>query len=178
MSNCELTCCFTGHRPEKLPWGADERDPRCLTLKRSMEREIEALYREGYRHFITGLARGSDLYFAEAALAVKENYPLLTLEGAAPFRGQADRWAEKDRLRWQAVLEACDRQTVMQEGYDRGCMHRRDRYMVDHSDLILAVFDGSPGGTRYTLDYAMRRRLEVRLLDLNHPEAPAVRLTV
>lgn len=28
--NRETTCCFTGHRPEKLPWREDEGDPRCL----------------------------------------------------------------------------------------------------------------------------------------------------
>ena len=178
MSDWSVTCCFTGHRPEKLPWGTDERDPRCIALKQSMEGEIEALYRDGCRHFITGMARGVDLYFAEAALAVKERYPLLVLEAAIPFRGQADRWKEGDRQRWQNVLDACDRETLVQEHYDRGCMHRRDRYMVDRADIILAVFDGTPGGTRYTLDYAMRRRLEIRLFDLKRPEEPATRLTV
>lgn len=174
----EKTCCFTGHRPEKLPWGADERDPRCLALKRSMEREIEGLYLRGYRHFISGMARGADLYFVEAALAVREKYPELSVEGAVPCEGQADRWPEAERRRWRAALDACDLETVVQHHYDRWCMHRRDRYMVDRSAAILAAFDGTPGGTMYTLNYAMDHGLEILLLDLNHPEARATRLEV
>lgn len=172
----EHTCCFTGHRPGKLPWKTDERDPRCLALKQSMGREIERLYRSGYSHFITGMAQGADLYFAEAVLEWKETYPQITLEGAVPCQSQADRWPEAERLRWRRVLDACDLETLVQENYDRWCMHRRDRYMVDRSAAILAVFDGTPGGTMYTLNYAMERHLEIRLLDLNHPEAEAARL--
>ena len=41
------------------------------------------------------------------------------------------------------------------------CMQRRDRYMVDHASLLIAAFDGSAGGTRYTVEYAMRRGLDV-----------------
>ncbi len=174
----ETTCCFTGHRPEKLPWGADERDPRCLALKGSMEREIEALYLRGYRHFISGMARGADLYFVEAALAVREKYLELTVEGAVPCESQPARWPEEERCRWQAALDACDRTTLVQTHYDRWCMHRRDRYMVDRSAAVLAVFDGTPGGTMYTLNYAMDHGLEILLLDLNHPEARATRLEV
>ena len=170
------TCCFTGHRPTKLPWGYDERDPRCITLKRSLLREIEALYMQGYCRFISGMALGCDLYFAEAVLELKERYPALILEAALPFPGQADRWAEHHRARWQTVLNACDTVHTVQEYYDKGCMLRRDRYMVDNSSAILAVFDDTPGGTKYTLDYAAKKKLDIFLLDLNDTGAPALRM--
>ena len=80
----DKTCCFTGHRPEKLPWRTDEQDPRCILLKRSIEQEIEGLYRRGFRHFISGMAMGCDLYFAEAALKLREKYLNLSVEGAVP----------------------------------------------------------------------------------------------
>ena len=174
----ETTCCFTGHRPDKLPWGYDERDPRCLALKHSMVREIEGLYRRGFRHFISGMAQGCDLWFAEAALALREQYPDLTVEGAVPFPAQADRWPEDQRLRWQDILGRCDLETMVQQHYDRFCMFRRDRYMVDRSAAILAVFDGTPGGTQYTLNYAMDKKLEILLLDPLNPGAAAVHLTL
>lgn len=174
----EVTCCFTGHRPEKLPWGSDERDPRCLALKQSMLREAEGLYLRGYRHFISGMAHGCDLYFIEAVLALKEKYPSLTVEGAIPCPTQADHWRPEERRRWRGLLDRCDLETVVQQHYDRFCMLRRDRYMVDRSSAILAVFGGTPGGTRYTLNYAMDQKLEVFLLDLNRPGDPAVHLTV
>lgn len=170
------TCCFTGHRPAKLPWGGDERDPRCLSLKQSILRELERLYRQGYRHFICGMALGCDLYFAEAVLTLKERYPLITLEAALPFPGQAERWSAANRGRWQSILSRCDLETVVQEEYDRWCMLRRDRYMVSRSSAILAAFDDTPGGTKYTLDCAAKEGLEIFLLNLNAPDSPAVRL--
>ena len=170
------TCCFTGHRPAKLPWGYDERDPRCMALKRSLCREVEALYKAGFRRFISGMALGCDLYFAEAVLDLKEIYPPIRLEAAIPFPGQADRWSEDNRARWQAIMDACDAKYVVQSSYDRNCMLRRDRYMVDNSSAILAVFDNTPGGTKYTLDYAAKKRLTIFLLDLNDTNAPATRM--
>ena len=172
----EHTCCFTGHRPAKLPWGFDEEDPRCLALKGAIARELEGLYRRGARHFLSGMAQGCDLYFAEAVLELRRRHPEVSLECALPCAGQADRWPAADRARWQSILAACDVETVVQQHYDRFCMLRRDRYMVDRSRQILAVYDGSPGGTRYTLNYAMDRGLDILLLDLNRPEAEAVRL--
>lgn len=170
------TCCFTGHRPAKLPWGNDERDPRCLALKQSILRELERLYRKGFRHFISGMALGCDLYFAEAVLELKECYPTITLEAALPCPGQADRWSGFNRARWQQILESCDLETVVQDHYDRWCMLRRDRYMVERSSAVLAVFDDSPGGTKYTLDCAAKARLDIFLLDLNLPTAPATHI--
>ena len=172
------TCCFTGHRPDKLPWGYDERDPRCLALKHSMARELEGLYRRGFRHFISGMAQGCDLYFAEAVLDLREQYPDLTVEGAVPFPAQADHWRSDQRRRWRDILTRCDLETAVQQHYDRFCMLRRDRYMVDRSAAVLAVFDGTPGGTQYTLNYAMDQKLEILLLDPLNPGAGAVRLTL
>ncbi len=172
------TCCFTGHRPDKLPWGLNEQDRRCAALKASLNRELEELYRRGFRHFISGMAMGCDLYFAEAALALRERRPDVSVEGAVPCPGQAGKWPQPLRSRWRAILDACDLETVVQQHYDRFCMHRRDRYMVDRSATVLAVFDGTPGGTQYTLNYAMDRGREILLLDPARPEEAAVRFTL
>ena len=56
-----LTCAFSGHRPEKLPWREDESDPRCLALKIQMERQLRALCQEGCLRYLCGMARGTDL---------------------------------------------------------------------------------------------------------------------
>ena len=65
------TCCFTGHRPEKLPWGSDETDPRCAALKQKIRDAVESAYDGGMRHFICGMARGCDFYFAEAVVTLR-----------------------------------------------------------------------------------------------------------
>ena len=63
------SCCFTGHRSSKLPWGGNEADARCLELKRKLADALEELYGQGVRHFICGMATGCDMFFAEAVLA-------------------------------------------------------------------------------------------------------------
>ena len=68
----EKTCCFTGHRVDKLPWGDDESAPACLTLKRTIADVLASLYADGCRHFICGMATGSDIYCGEAVVALRE----------------------------------------------------------------------------------------------------------
>lgn len=170
------TCCFTGHRPEKLPWGEREDHPDCVALKQSMAEQLERLYQGGFRRFVCGMARGADFYFAQEVLALRQVHPDVTLEAALPCLGQAKRWGEADRLRWHRLVDACDVTTLVQEHYDRYCMPRRDRYMVDQSSALLAVYNGTRGGTQYTLNYAMEHRLDIYLFDLNHPQNPPTHL--
>ena len=163
----KTTCCFTGHRPDKLPWGTREEDPRCVALKGRISAALEEEYAAGVRHFISGMARGADLYFAEAVLELRERHPDVTLECARPCESQADRWPAGERERYQGILERCDYETLVQHHYDRFCMMRRNRYMVDRSARIIAVYDGVPrGGTAQTLAYALRCGLETDILEL------------
>ncbi len=156
----EQTCCFTGHRPNKLPWGDDESDPRCLALKAAIRREVEGAYDRGFRHFICGMAQGCDFYFCEAVLALRDERPGVTVEAAIPCEEQSGKWPRRDRERWERLVGLCDFETMVQRHYDRGCMLRRDRYMVDRSALLIAAFDGTAGGTQYTVAYAMKRDVE------------------
>ena len=98
MRGRPCTCCFTGHRPEKLPWGSDESDPRCTALKKKLSDAVEAAYEEGMRHFICGMARGCDFYFAEAVIELRRRKGDVSLEAAVPCLTQAERWPEEDRL--------------------------------------------------------------------------------
>lgn len=163
----EKTCCFTGHRPDKLPWGGDESDPRCLRLKQAIARAVENAYVSGARHFITGMARGVDLYCAEAVLDLREGEPDILLECARPCETQADSWPAAERARYRSILERCDFETLVQHRYDRYCMMRRNRYMVDRSGSLIAVYNGVPkGGTFQTLAYAMKKGLSIHTIDL------------
>ena len=161
MRTRETSCCFTGHRPGKLPWGYCEEDPRCLALKRRIADAAEAACAEGFRHFLCGMALGCDLYFCEIVLALRERYPDITVEAAIPCPTQADAWSPAQRARYRRLVDACDFETVVSAGYTPYCMQRRDRYMVDHAALLIAAFDGTPGGTRYTMQYAMSRGLSI-----------------
>ena len=157
----QVTCSFTGHRPEKLPWGTDESDPRCGALRRRLWDAVEAAYEQGYRHFICGMARGCDTWFCEEVLALRAAHPEVSVEAAIPCPSQSNGWSAADRLRYQKLVKLCDYETVVQQAYSPGCMQRRNRYMVDHAMLLIAAFDGTAGGTRYTVEYALRRGIEI-----------------
>ena len=166
MDGRALICCFTGHRPMKLPWGMNEDDPRCLDLKAELAARLEGLYELGFRRFLCGMAIGCDMYFAEAVLALREDHPDVRLEAVIPFGDQPGRWNEKQRRRYNALIDSADRVTVLQTVYTSDCMMRRNRWMVDRSDLLLACYDGRPGGTMNTILYAERSGLRVMLVEI------------
>ena len=151
------TCAFTGHRPQSLPFGFDESDKRCTSLKSVMRDQIVALIEnEGVTHFITGMALGVDMYAAEIVLDLKSKYPHITLESAIPCETQAIKWSVASRERYYNIAAKCDKETMLQREYTPDCMDKRNRYMVDHADYILAVWNGCPSGTGNTVRYANR----------------------
>ncbi|NLG25620.1 MAG: DUF1273 domain-containing protein [Clostridiales bacterium] len=148
------TASFTGHRLQKLPFGFDESSPGCRALKARLAQAIEGLIGEGYGDFISGGSLGSDLFAAEAVIALREKYPWARLEVAVPFPGQADRWSPAYRARYDDMLRQADRRTLISPVFDKGSLFRRNRYLVDRCDCLLAVYGGLPGGTRFTVEYA------------------------
>ena len=161
------TCCFTGHRPEKLPWGADEYSEDCILLKLKQIAEIEKLRRRGVTTFITGMAQGADIFAAEAVWTLKLAYPqeVIRLIAVRPYEGQADRWSAEYRERYYNILAVADEEVILRPHYSRGCMQERNRYMVDRAAHMIAVYNGEVGGTKYTVDYAVKKGLEVVVID-------------
>ena len=159
-------CAFTGHRPQRLPFGFDESDKRCTALKSAMQDQIAALIEDKeVTHFITGMALGIDVYAAEIVLDLKTKYPYITLESAIPCETQAVKWSVAARERYYNIAAKCDKETMLQREYTPGCMEKRNQYMVDHADYILAVWNGRPSGTGNTVRYAQKKGKFVIVID-------------
>ena len=161
MADFGKSCCFTGHRPQKLPWKYDENDIRCIEFKENLSAVINAVYESGITHFICGMALGCDMYCAEAVIELKKLHPDITLEAAVPYDGQESKWAEVSRRRYRSILMHCDKTTLIQDTYTPGCMMRRNRYMVDSANVLIACYDGKSGGTWNTIEYAIKLDKEV-----------------
>ena len=160
------TCCFTGHRPQSLPFRFDEQDSRCLRLKQVLRKEIERqIIEEGVTHFISGMAIGVDMYAAEIVLDLKRKYPQITLEAAIPCETQAVKWTVPLRERYYDIAARCDKETMLQRHYTPECMHKRNHYMVDAADTIIAVWNGSPSGTGKTVQYAADQGKTIVIID-------------
>jgi len=151
-----MVLAFAGHRPEKLPWGMDESDPRCGALKTQIAEGVLTAVDRGFTTFLCGMARGCDFYFAEAVLEAKARYPALRLEAYLPCPSQPDRWPDTDRESYQRLLLECDAVHMVEQRYSEGCMLRRNRAMVDLCDELLTVWDGSRGGTAAAIRYAQK----------------------
>ena len=92
--------------------------------------------------------------------------PDVRLEAVIPCGSQPDRWNLAQRQRYNSLLDRCDKVTVLQIHYTPDCMLRRNRYMVEHSSLLLACYNGYPGGTQSTLLYAQRQGLQTIVIEI------------
>ena len=161
------TCCFTGHRAQKLPFGFDENHPACVRIKEELKAHILEAAHDGYTRFISGGALGVDLWAARAVLELKEDYRWLELEMAIPCADQPDRWGCRHKAAYRDICGRADEVTMVSaDAYYNGCMQKRNRYMVDKSSRVIAVYDGSPGGTAFTLAYARRMGKDVKIINI------------
>lgn len=155
------TCAFTGYRPSKMPWGYDETDARCVEFRFRLREALEYLIGQGYTDFMSGGALGFDQMAARIVLSLREKYPWIRLVMVIPFDGQADKWSREQRGRWLEIIEASDRVIHISHEYDKGVFFKRNHYLVENADLLLAAFDGQPGGTAGTVAYAKRHGVRV-----------------
>lgn len=159
------TCAITGHRPMKFSFGYDEEDEKCKLLKLAMAVQINAVIESHISVFYTGMAQGVDQWGAEIVLAMKRQYPHARLIAVLPCETQANKWLPEQRERYFNTLAECDDVITLNTHYTPQCMLERNRYMVDHADYLLAVYDsGGKGGTAYTVHYARERRKQLRIL--------------
>lgn len=157
--------CFTGYRPFKLPFAMSEKDS-CYNLFVQKSRQlIQSQIELGYTYFISGMAQGTDMLFAEIVLELKKTYPHVMLECALPFKGQTSKWSDEIKERYKNILNSCDKVTVICNSYSKSCFLKRNKYMVDSCDKVIAVYDGKKGGTRFTIDYARKKGKQVMVID-------------
>ena len=137
-------------------------------IKKGAEKNIVQLIEtHGVTHFISGMALGVDFYAAELVLSLKQNYPDITLECAIPCETQASKWTEELRDRYFSIAARCDKETLLQTHYTPDCMKKRNRYMVDHADVVIAVWNGKPNGTGNTVRYAQAAGKQIRIIPPN-----------
>lgn len=159
------TCALTGHRPAHFSFQDKEQHPDCVALKVSMREQISQLAARGVTTFLTGMALGVETWGAEIVLELKEKDPRLKLVAVLPCETQANKWTERQRERYFDILARCDEAVYVRRRYRASCMLERNRYLVEHSEILLAVYDGAPGsGTAYTVGYAQQKSREVILL--------------
>jgi len=151
-TDIDQSCCFTGHR---IVERADDIENRLFC-------EVETLINsKGVNTFWAGGALGFDTLAAECVLALKGKYPFIKLCLALPCKTQSAKWSEREKLRYNAILEKSDRVCYVSEEYTSGCMHKRNDYMVSHSRYCVCYLRHSMGGTFYTVNRAKQQAREL-----------------
>ena len=151
-------CCFTGHRDipsEILP-----------ALAAKVETVVLVLIADGIRYFYAGGALGFDTLAAETVLRLSDQFPQIKLILALPCREQTRGWPAVSVSRYEHILRRTNEVIYTSEHYTRGCMQRRNRFMVDHSAVCVAYCTRATGGSAYTLPYARKAGLRILLLNM------------
>lgn len=160
-----ITCCFTGHRPQKVPWLNNKKDKRYATLKQNLKLHIISAIENGYKIFICGMAIGFDMLCAEMVLKIKKTYPEIELICALPCKNQTKLWLKKDIKRYLKIIKYADFVRCKFEKYNNFCMQERNKFMINNSSLCIALYDGTSGGTKNTITYAKQKGLNIILIN-------------
>ena len=121
---------------------------------------IEAI-EQGYRYFGCGGALGFDTLAAQTVLRLRETYPEIRLILVLPCRNQTWGWKQEDIAEYDRIMKAADKVTYTSEQYYSGCMHKRNRHLVDYSSLCICYLTEQSGGTAYTVNYARSQGLKI-----------------
>ncbi len=162
----KTTCAFTGHRPKSFPWKYDETAPGCILLKEVLAAQIMVLADRGVTDWFSGMALGTDLWCAQIVLDLRKKNSMLKLCCILPCEGQESKWPAVAQEQYRSILQQADKVTYVEKEYNSECMLKRNRYMVDHSSILLAVFNGQyRSGTGMTVRYANSLGREIIIID-------------
>lgn len=152
-----MILAVTGHRPHKLG-GYSGNHPLRQAVRQQLQ---DLLFAQQPEMVISGMALGVDQDFAELALALR-----IPLIAAVPFRGQESVWPAAAQEHYRALLaQASDVTYVSTGGYAAWKLQRRNEWMVDHCDQLIAVWDGSAGGTANCVAYATANARDLIRID-------------
>ena len=147
------TVCFTGHR--KIPL------EQYAPLHQRLEGVVIDLIDRGYCFFFFFGAMGFDTMAAQVVLTLRQWHPQLRLFLALPCLHQAKYWPEADQAVYEHIQAQADQVVYLGQNYTRGCMYRRNRYLVDCSSVCVCYLTEATGGTAYTVKYARQQGLQI-----------------
>ena len=147
------TCCFTGHR--QLPPGKQ------AEIAGQLERVITGLYQRGILYYGAGGALGFDCLAAQTVLRLRESCPGMKLILVLPCLTQTKGWPAADVAEYERIKGLANKVVYTGQAYTGGCMHKRNRHLVDNSSVCVCYLTKASGGTAYTVRYAKEQGLEV-----------------
>ncbi len=147
------TVCFTGHR--KIP------QEHLNIIAQRLKETLTDLIEHGHFYFGAGGALGFDTLAAQTVLELKKQYPHVKLILVLPCLSQTRGWSSRDIEIYEDIKCKADKVVYTSQEYTKGCMHKRNRHLVDNSSVCVCYLTERTGGTAYTVDYARKNNLTV-----------------
>lgn len=152
-----MIVAFTGHRPDKLG-GYKLPNPTYIKVCQQIEAELTALKPD---KVISGMALGVDQWAAFIAHKLK-----IPFVAAIPFINQECKWPKESQKIYHQLLQLASEQVIVSPGgYTAAKMQVRNCWMVDQCNKLIAIWDGSEGGTGNCVNYAKSVKKEIIFID-------------
>lgn len=153
-----MTIAVTGHRPDKLNGEYDMRGPTSRMIYNELDKIVGQI---SPSQMISGMALGVDMIFAN--VAINRKIPFIA---AIPFEGQESKWPESSQRTYRKMLSyATEIKYVCSPGYAGWKMQKRNEWMVNNCDVLIAVWNGTKGGTFNCVNYAVDKGKDIRRID-------------
>lgn len=154
-----MNIAFTGHRPQKLG-GFDDSTNLCVPVVNAIHKEMCKLSLRDVT-IISGMAMGVDQWVAQ--YAVTRGIPF---HAYVPFKGQEVKWFKETQQKYFTLLKAAQKIIyVCDPGYAAWKMQKRNEAMVDNCDILIAIWDGTSGGTDNCVRYAQSKNKHIIRID-------------
>lgn len=141
------SCAFTGHRELEADFSAEK-----------LVEAIEKCIARGATTFYCGMAKGFDMRAAEYVLLKKRQGENVRLVACIPYLSQSNGFTDEDKGRYNRILHEADERYLVCEEYRRWCLSKRNDYMVDNADAVIAYCRKETGGTAYTVKRALKKK--------------------
>ena len=170
------TCAIIGHRPTRFKFKYKENNTGCKRLKKRLHDQFISLYEQGVRRFMIGGGLGVDIWSGEILLKLKEQpeYDGIELIVVLPHPDHDARWDQRSKTRLASLLSQSAECVTVGMQVDAESYYKRNRYLVDHSDCLLAVYDNDRtvrSGTGQTVQYAEKLGKPIILI---HPDTGVI----
>lgn len=164
-----IKCCFTGYRPQKFDFEFADSNKDYLRMENKLTDAIFSFPKGSSLVFYCGMAMGFDILAGEIVCDLKKIAlgADVRLVAAVPFPSQSENFPENWKKRYEKLLSNADEIEYISDSYSKSCFMKRNRFMVDNSDIVITWFDGSPGGTAATIAYAEKKNKRIVNLALD-----------
>ena len=169
-------CAIIGHRPTRFRFKYQENNTGCKRLKKRLHDQFISLYNNGVRRFLIGGSLGVDIWSGEILLKLKEQqeYSDIELVLVLPYPGYDANWDQRNKARLANLLTRCAEHVTVGTQANAESYNKRNHYIVDHTDCLLAVYDNDRNVRNETGQVVQYAEKKTKPIILIHPDTGVV----